>query len=145
VGDGAGVLAVGVEDNTVGAGRATGVDAAGLDRELLVRAADGEVEALVVVVLVTVVTIRWLAIMFQFDVLRGYVRVVAAADLLAVVVVVHTLVGGGADLAGGVIGVAAVGGGLTLLEDGVNRGGDGEGREEEGGKDGETHLFCVIE
>jgi hypothetical protein len=57
VGDGTGVLAVGVEDNTVGAGGATGVDAAGLDGELLVRAADGEVEALVVVVLVTVVMI----------------------------------------------------------------------------------------
>jgi hypothetical protein len=34
---------------------------------------------------------------------------------------------------------------LTLLEDGVNRGGDGEGREKEGGKGGETHLVGLGE
>jgi hypothetical protein len=61
VGDGTSVLAVGVEDNTVSAGGATGVDAVALDGELLVRAADGEVEALVVVVLVTVDGNAWLA------------------------------------------------------------------------------------
>jgi hypothetical protein len=53
VGDGTGVLAVGVEDDTVGAGGAAGVDAVLEDGELLVRAANGEVETLVVVVLVT--------------------------------------------------------------------------------------------
>lgn len=59
MGDGTSVLAVGVEDNTVGAGGAAGVDAAGFDGELLVRTANGEVEALVVVVLVTVDAHVW--------------------------------------------------------------------------------------
>ena len=50
VGDGAGVLAVLVEDDPVRARRAAGVGVeATQDRELLVRAGDGEVEALPVV------------------------------------------------------------------------------------------------
>ena len=64
MGDGAGVLAVLVEDDPVRARRAAGVGVeATQDRELLVRAGDGEVEALPVV--------------------EG-VRVVVAADRLAV-------------------------------------------------------------
>ena len=59
----------------------TSVHAAGTNGELLVRAGDREVKALVVVVAV---------------------RVVVVADLLAALVVVAGLIDGGVDLGGGV-------------------------------------------
>jgi len=46
VGNGTGIGSIGVEDDTIGTGRTTGVDVSVLqDGEFLVRARDGEVEA----------------------------------------------------------------------------------------------------
>jgi len=129
VSHGTSVLAIRVEHNTVSTRRATAVGAAAKDRELLVRSTDSEVEALVVV---------------------KVVRVVVAADLLVVGVVVVTLVDGSVDLAGRVVGAAAGGGGLACNESaGLNGldlsdwdwGGDGGDCEEQGAADeGETHV-----
>lgn len=67
------------------------------------------------------------------------VRVAAAANSLAVLVVSVTLVQGVGDLAGAVVVVAALGGGLTL-DDFAGWGGEGRGCEQQGGDDGAAHL-----
>lgn len=125
MGDGTGVVAVSVDDDTVSTGRAAGVNAASAKRELLVRAADGEVETLVVVV---------------------GVRVGGAASSVAGLVVGAGSVGGGADLGRGVGGGAAGGGGLADLErlglrplDGA---GNGKAQEGSQGSEGLDDKHC---
>jgi len=98
----------------------TGVQAAGLDGELLIRARDAEVEALVVVVGMRVVV-----------------------GLLAALVVLAGLLGGRANL-GCAVGPAAAGGGGTLLQRGGGRGGE-SGQQGEEGQERELHLDrCVV-
>lgn len=105
VGDGAGVLAVAVDDDAVGAGGAAVVGLAALEREFVPGRRDGEAEALVVLVLV---------------------RVRVGADGLAVLQVVAGGVGRVGDVVGRVVVVAAGGGRLALGE----RVGGGDGGQE---------------
>lgn len=138
MGNGTGILAIGVEDDAVGTRGAchesvnwptpsggkrktyltSRVNTTLLNRKLLVRSGDGEIETLVVVV---------------------GVRVVVRADLLVVLVVAVALVEGGADLAGAVVVVAAGRRGLSGDEV-AGGGGDGADCEEQGGVDGEAHF-----
>lgn len=130
MGNGTGICSIGVEDDTIGTGRTTGVDVSVLQNgEFLVRTGDGEVEAFAVV---------------------ERVRVVVVSDLLAVVVVRDSLVQGGADAGGSVLVAATGGGGLTGDDDASvsgEGGGGGDGadcEEQSGAEEGELHLVCLV-
>lgn len=109
-----------VDDDAISARGATGVDTTRLDGELVVGSRDGEVEALVVVVLV---------------------RVGRAAGGTTVGYVVARSLSSGIDLGGRVVdGAAGCGGAADEL--GGRGAGDGNEGEEEGG---ELHLGGAVE